>query len=152
MKPFFLIVLITVIYILSIIKIIFPLVPKGAPFYKNEGIFLKKDYIYTVKNNQRFYYYNFMDDVVAISDVHYPDALEIIFSDDKDSELEIVKSILILQDIIRVDFQKKEIICYNKISIKFYEKADLKKYFEKNTLENLSKGNYTLINSELFKE
>jgi hypothetical protein len=85
--------------------------------------------------------------------VKIPNIPIIKFSDDLNNEVKIIRDINGINNIIKIDFLKNEIICYNKVRIKYYEKEELTEFFKINTdLSNLESGNYLLINKVLIKE
>ncbi|PNR92555.1 hypothetical protein [Petrotoga sp. 9PWA.NaAc.5.4] len=114
---------------------------------KNEGI------IYYIKYNNRFFYFDIYDKIVLINDLPNPKFIEVIYSEDikkRNEELNLIKKIYWLPNIIKVDFKNQEITCFNNVSIKYFEFKDIEAYLEKNNLNYLNSGNYVLIGQKLF--
>lgn len=139
------------LFLTSIILIIFPLKNRGNNLYKNEEKSLKPFYVEEYKN--RYFYHDFFGKVVYVDDIKYPLIPIVNFTTDFINELKIIREIEGINNIIKIDFQKNEIICYNKVRIKYYEKDELTKFFKLNPdLKNIKSGNYLLINKVLIEE
>lgn len=144
-------VIFLLIFITSIVLIIFPLKNRGNNLYANETSRGAPFYITEYKN--RYFYHDFFGEIVFVGDVKIPNIPIIKFSDDLNNEVKIIRDIKGINNIIKIDFLKNEIICYNKVRIKYYEKEELTEFFKINTnLTNLESGNYLLINKVLIKE
>ncbi|MDK2945983.1 MAG: hypothetical protein PWQ85_755 [Geotoga sp.] len=139
------------LFITSVILILFPLKNRGNNLYTTENERANPYYITEYKN--RFFYHDFFGRVVFVDDIKIPNIPIINFSDDINNEIKIVRNIEGKNNIIKIDFLKNEIICYNKVRIKYYKKEELTEFFKANfDLSNIESGNYLLINEVLIKE
>lgn len=144
-------VIFILLFTTSVILIIFPLKNRGNNLYANETS--KGDPFYITEYKNRYFYHDFFGEIVFVGDVKIPNIPIINFTNDFMNEVEIIRDINGINNIIKIDFLKNEIICYNKVRIKYYEKEELTEFFEINTdLSNLESGNYLLINKVLIKE
>lgn len=110
--------------------------------------------IYYIKYDNRYYYYDIYDTIIFISDYPEPKFIEVVFSEEKnhlDEELNFIKSIYWESLVMKVDFQKKEIICYNNINIHYVGLPDANDFLKAvKNFDQLHSGKYFISNEKLF--
>ncbi len=140
-----------VLFLTSIILILFPLKDRGNNLYSN--IPKKNNPLYTIEYKNRYFYHDFFGEILYVDDIKYPTIPIVKYSDDFINELKIIREIEGIHNVIKIDFLKNEIICYNKIRIKYYEKEELTEFFKLNPdISNIKSGDYLLINKVLIEE
>ena len=154
MKPFMVFrTVLFFLYVVTIVLIIFPGGSQGKIYYRSgdDTLITSEDLHYCVNQNKRYFYYDYEGIASFISDMHIPGAPEIIFSKYRNEEVTILKSLKALNNFLCIDFQKMSVICYNKVSIKFYD-YDNFFYLAKNYnyLNIVNPGEYTIINNQIF--
>lgn len=110
--------------------------------------------IYYIKYDNRYYYYDIYDTIIFISDYPEPKFIEVVFLEEKnhsDEELNFIKSIYWESLVMKVDFQKKEIICYNNINIQYVSLPDANDFLKAiKNFDQLHSGKYFISNEKLF--
>lgn len=154
MKPFMVFrAVLFFLYCITIVLIIFPGGTKGKIYYRptDNPLITSEDLHYCISRNKRYFYYDYEGTASFISDMHIPGAPEVIFSSYRNEEVTILKSLKALNNFLCIDFQKMLVICYNKVSIKFYD-YDNFFYLAKNYnyLNIVNPGEYTIINNQIF--
>ncbi|BBE31931.1 hypothetical protein OSSY52_20720 [Tepiditoga spiralis] len=150
LKTFILKMFLIFFYIFSLSLILPPHNNEDAIYLKEKDI--KPYAMYSIKKLNRYFFYNVKNEVVYLYDTIIPGIPEIIFSNDLKDEKKIILNFYNLNNIIKIDFQKKEIFCYNKIRIKFYKLGDLIFLFgEQDILSGLNPGTYTVIDKKIIK-
>ncbi|MGM0639832.1 MAG: hypothetical protein ACQESN_00205 [Thermotogota bacterium] len=140
-----------IMFVTSIILILFPLKNRGNNLYGNP--IKKSNPLYTVEYKNRYFYHDFFGEMLYVDDIKYPSIPIVNYSNDFIKELKIIREMEGIHNIIKIDFQKNEIICYNKVRIKYYDKEELKEFFKSNPdISKFKSGDYLLINKVLIEE
>jgi len=140
------------VYILAVLQ----LNSISSPSSEGDDFYIKYNKIesypiYSVRQKNIWIYYDLRDTVVNVTDIFTPGVPEVIFSDDYYNEKEIIKKSVVNSYIIKLDFQKKEIICYNKVRIKYYDKEDLENILGNEKIKYFKPGNYDLIVDKILR-
>lgn len=133
-----------------------------SPFFDEtqEELFVYKDKIeieksiYYIEINNRYFYFDIYDKITFVSDYPQPKFIKVIFSRDKikKEELNFIKSICCNTSIREINFQNKEILCYNNIRIEYLELPKINDFLiTLSNIEFLGPGNYFISNHSFFK-
>ncbi len=148
----------TFFYLLLLIICVYNLLPF---FETQEELFVYKDKIeveksiYYVEINNRYFYFDIYDKITFVSDYPQPKFIKVIFSKDEikvREELNFVKGVYYNTSIREINFQNKEILCYNGIRIEYVELPEIEDFLRTfSNIEFLGPGNYFMSNHSFFK-
>lgn len=148
-KYFGLNILITFLFLSTLILMANSIIPNKELLTRQKQ---EKGYIYTIEYNNRYIYYNIFNEPILFFDRQIPRIPVVYFDNYSDLEIEIVKRLHIIDNIIEINFLKNKIICYNNMKVIFFDKYDLLNLpNNKEFFNNMESGEYYLINESIIK-
>jgi len=112
--------------------------------------------VYYISFNNRYIYFDIFDNVTCVSDIEYPKFIKVVFSSEEENrqkELDFVKSFFWIPQIISINFPKKQIFCYNNVILNYYDLGEIMVFFETHKtefLQDLKAGEYFLMGQSVF--